>query len=65
MEICKHWKELDGDAGGFEFCRATLRKVGCCGTKSQCFYNEKYERKERPDETIKDKKENSNDYSCI
>lgn len=45
--MCKHWKELDDDHRScFEYCRAKMREVSCCGDKKQCNYPEHYEEHE-------------------
>jgi hypothetical protein len=37
--VCKHWKELDNEAGQeFEYCKLEKRSCACCGSEKQCSY---------------------------
>jgi hypothetical protein len=42
MNICKHWKEVDGTYESREYCRAENTTVVCCSMKERCL-NGQYE----------------------
>jgi hypothetical protein len=46
LKFCKHWIELDNEAGNYEYCRGERRKAVCCGVKSQCVYPDKFKEEE-------------------
>lgn len=46
--MCIYWRELADDLGLLqEYCRASMRTVGCSGTKKQCEHPEEYMEKKK------------------
>ena len=50
-EGCKHWIELDGSMGLFEFCRGTRKRCTCSGVEGQCNYRGYFEEEIKGGET--------------
>ena len=36
MSSCKHWKEMDGERGPYEYCAASKMTCYCCAVRSEC-----------------------------